>query len=130
MRHEKNGGSRVIKKFSSLSFQNKKILLAVGLFLTISFLASKILVGPDLTALKKAKMAVSQNAQKKALLEETAALENRLKALDSNLSKSSKADSLIETASRTAADTGLSLVSASPQDSRDDADYPKIVLFF
>ena len=118
----------MIDKFRALNPQSKKTIVACAAVSVVLFLGWKGLVQKDLQTLKSLKQAVSENTQKSAKFEDNAALKKKLNHYEAFLSKNRQVDWLIETVNRLAAESGLALLSASPQATREDSDYPKLVL--
>lgn len=119
----------MIEKFKALSFEQKKKIAMLAAGLMVLFVGWKFLVEKDIRTLKELKQAVSENAPKQAVVDETAFLEKKLKNQSELLCKTSQADWLIDTVNTFAADSGLTLLSVVPQAPREwDGDYAKIVL--
>ena len=118
----------MIEKFKALSLQNKKIILGTIVFLATVFLGWKFLLEPDLKSIDVAKKISSENVRKGTVLQEIAAMEKKLKTFEPLLSGAQQSDWLIEAVNRMAAESGLTLLSASPQPPSKDADFTRIAL--
>ena len=99
----------------TLGLETKKILLSAAVFLVLFALGWKIFIRADIRAFGNVKKEIAGYAEKQATLKEIAGLENRLQSYEPFLSKTRQADWIIETVSRLAAEAGLNLVSATPQ---------------
>lgn len=115
MRLRKEDRRRVIGQFRTLNLESKKAVLTAAIFLVFFALGWKIFIRADIRAFGNVKTEIANYAEKQAALKEIADLENRLRSYEPLLSKTRQADWIIETVSRLAAETGLSLVSATPQ---------------
>lgn len=104
-----------------------KTLMTAAIFLVFFALGWKIFLRADIRAFQNVKKESANYAEKQAVLKEIADLENKLRAYEPLLSKTQQADWLIEAVSRLAAEAGLSLVSATPQNFLGgDTEFPKI----
>ena len=118
----------MIEKFKALSLQNKKNVVGAVVFLVVAFLGWKFVLEPDLKSIDVAKKITSENVRKEASLQEIEAIEKKLKTFEPLLSTTRQSDWLIEAVNRMAAESGLTLLSASPQPLPGDADFTRIAL--
>ena len=118
----------MIEKIKALGTQQKLWAMAGAIFLVDAFLGWQFLLKRDLQMIRLAETRILTSQKKHAVFSEIAATENRLKKYRGLLSESSEVEWLIETVNQLVSDTGLVLISASPQPLKIGADTHRISL--
>lgn len=118
----------MIEKIKALGTKEKLWAMAGAIFLVDVFLGWQFLLTRDLQMIRSAETRIRTGQKKQAVFSEIAAAENQLKKYHAFLSESSEVEWLIETVNQLVSDTGLVLVSASPQPLKTGANYYRISL--
>lgn len=109
----------LIEQLKKLEFSQKKYGVAATAALVVLFVGWKLFITKDLETLGELKRTAAENAPKTALVQETEALEQKLKRYEEFLSETRQPDWLIDQVNTYAADSGLTLLSVVPQASRE-----------
>ncbi len=118
----------ILEAFNRYPLQQRKMILAVLTALVLSGLMARFLILPDTAAVKKNRLLIAEAQSRWKTMEEIIPFEAQVNSYRASLSPSKEPDWMMKKVQEAASQSGLNLVSVSPQNPEKEDSFERLPL--